>query len=68
MNMSPFRRVDNGTASFYKWSKETSEARTAADTFQKVHDPESREWNDKPRVPCKDWIVALIFSASFSRH
>lgn len=68
MNMSPFRRVDNGTASFYKWSKETSEAHTAVDTFQKVHDPESREWNDKPCVPCKDWIVALIFSSSFSRH
>ncbi|KAL3795817.1 hypothetical protein ACHAW5_004767 [Stephanodiscus triporus] len=51
MNISPFRRVDNGTAAFDTWSKETSEAHTAIDTFQKIHDPESREWNDKPCVP-----------------
>lgn len=51
MNMSPFRRVDNGTLAFDTWSKETIEAHTAIDTFQKIKDSESREWNDKPCVP-----------------
>ena len=49
--MSPFRRVDNGTLAFDTWSKETIEAHTAIDTFQKIKDSESREWNDKPCVP-----------------
>lgn len=53
MNMSPFRRVDNGTVAFDKWSMEKAEAHTAIDTFQKIHDPFRREWNDKPCVPCK---------------
>jgi hypothetical protein len=51
MNMSPFRRVDNGTVAFNKWSRETGEAYTVIDTFQKIHDPFKREWNDKPCVP-----------------
>mmetsp|Transcript_1324 Transcript_1324/g.2858 ORF Transcript_1324/g.2858 Transcript_1324/m.2858 type:complete len:850 (+) Transcript_1324:50-2599(+) len=51
MNISPFRRVDNGTVAFDTWSMETREAHTAVDTFQKIHDPEAREWNDKPCVP-----------------
>ena len=51
MNMSPFRRVDNGTVAFDKWSTETGEAHAAIDTFQKIHDPNKREWNDKPCVP-----------------
>lgn len=44
MNISPFRRIDNGTQPFYSWSTETAEAHAAVDTFHKVHDPESREW------------------------
>lgn len=51
MNISPFRRVDNGTVSFDPWSRESREAHAAFDTFHKIHDPESREWNDKPCVP-----------------
>ena len=51
MNMSPFRRVDNGTVAFTKWCRETGEAHTVIDTFQKIHDPFKREWNDKPCVP-----------------
>ena len=51
MNMSPFARVDNGTVKFDSWSKETSFAHTAIDTFVKVKDPEAREWNDKPCTP-----------------
>lgn len=50
VNMSPFARVDNGTVA-HRWSRETSEAFTAIDTFQKIRDPESREWNDKPCTP-----------------
>ena len=46
--MSPFRRVDNGTVTFDKWSTETAHAHTVIDTFMKIHDPEAREWNDKP--------------------
>jgi hypothetical protein len=53
MNMSPFRRVDNGTVAFDKWSMEKAEAHTAIDTFQKIRDPFRREWNDKPCVPCE---------------
>ena len=44
MNISPFRRIDNGTQPFYSWSTETAKAHAAVDTFHKVHDPESREW------------------------
>jgi hypothetical protein len=65
MNMSPFRRVDNGTLAFDKWSRETSEAHTAIDTFKKIHDPESREWNDKPCVPCKCVVACFIPSSVF---
>ena len=77
MNMSPFARVDNGTMAFDAWSRETSEAHTVIDTFQKIHDPESREWNDKPCVPyfngamcaktdkvCFLSIVLVIYSSS----
>ncbi len=51
--MSPFRPVYNGTSTtdWDKFSRETSEAHTIIDTFQKIHDPESREWNDKPCTP-----------------
>ena len=60
MNISPFRRMDNGTMAFDTWSKETSEAHTAVDTFQKIHDPTAREWNDKPCVPCEYVIVLAL--------
>ena len=48
---SSFLRIDNGTAAFDTWSQETSEAHTAIDTFHEIHDPESREWSDKPCTP-----------------
>ncbi len=51
MNISPFRRVDNGTAVYPKWDTHTNRAFTAKDAFDKVEDPESREWNDKPCTP-----------------
>jgi len=52
LNMSPFVRVDNGTLAPYdSWSKETAEAHAAIDTFHKIHDPECREWEDKPCKP-----------------
>ena len=57
MNISPFRRVDNGTIMFDAWSKETREAHAAIDTFHKIKDPESREWNDKPCEPGKNLIT-----------
>jgi len=60
MNMSPFRRVDNGTLAFDTWSEKTIEAGAAIDTFRKIHDPESREWNDKPCTPCKSLYFFLI--------
>ena len=50
VNVSPFRRVDNGT-SLISWSKEYVEAGVVIDTFQKIKDPESRIWNDKPCTP-----------------
>ena len=59
MNMSPFRRVDNGTIP-HSWTTETSEAYAAIDTFQKIHDAESREWNDKPCVPCKFSLLCAV--------
>ena len=51
MNISPFARIDNGTASYPKWDRHTSEAYLVMDTYNKVRDPESREWNDKPCTP-----------------
>jgi len=52
LNISPFRRTDNRTgAILYNWSKETKEGHAAIDTFHKIKDPESREWNDKPCEP-----------------
>eukprot|EP00970_Alexandrium_tamarense_P011802 scaffold2570_cov223-Alexandrium_tamarense.AAC.28 len=45
MNMSPFRRVDNGTVTHDTWSRETAEAHAGIDTFTKIKDPEAREWN-----------------------
>jgi len=51
MNLSPFSRVDNGTEIYPKWDEHTLEAWAARDTFYKIRDPESREWNDKPCEP-----------------
>ncbi len=54
LNISPFRRADNRTGAIpYNWSKETKEGHAAIDTFHKIKDPESREWNDKPCEPGK---------------
>lgn len=59
MNISPFRRVDNGTMTFDKWSTETTHAHTVVDTFMKIHDPEAREWNDKPCTPVSGLALGL---------
>ena len=50
VNMSPFHRVDNGTVP-YTWDEDYLAAGTVVDTFKKIHDPEAREWNDKPCTP-----------------
>lgn len=51
MNVSPFQRVDNGTAVYPKWDTHTNEAYSVMDAYIKVKDEESREWNDKPCTP-----------------
>lgn len=50
-NISPFRRIDNGTVSYPKWDKNTVEAFHIMDSHRKVKDYESREWYDKPCTP-----------------
>jgi len=51
-NVSPYKRVDNGTAAaFEKWDDITTKAYSALDAFHKVKDPESRQWEDKPCEP-----------------
>ncbi len=51
INISPYRRVDNGTESFPRWDKHSSEAFHVMDMHKKIEDNESREWNDKPCTP-----------------
>ena len=50
-NVSPYKRIDNGTAVYEKWDKKTTIAWSVLDAFHKVKDTESREWNDKPCTP-----------------
>jgi hypothetical protein len=50
-NISPLRRIDNGTVSYPKWDKNTVEAFHIMDSHRKVKDYESREWYDKPCTP-----------------
>ena len=51
MNISPFKRVDNGTRTHERWDIHTTEAHHVLDTHKKIEDLESREWNDKPCTP-----------------
>jgi hypothetical protein len=52
MNIPPFNKVGNGTASlYYDWDDHTTDAYAARDAYHKVRDVESREWNDKPCTP-----------------
>ena len=51
MNISPFKRVDNGTESYPKWDIHTTEAFQIMDSHHKVKDLESRVWYDKPCTP-----------------
>ena len=68
MNISPFRRVDNGTVSFDTWSTETTHAHAVIDTFMKVHDPEAREWNDKPCTPVSGIALSFFYLAEMLTH
>ena len=51
MNISPFKRVDNGTDTYPKWDSHKSEAFQIMDSHHKVRDLESRVWYDKPCTP-----------------
>lgn len=51
LNVSPYKRVDNGTVVYEKFDRNSDIAWSARDAFHKVKDPESREWNDKPCEP-----------------
>ena len=51
VNLAPFSRLDNGTATYDSWDPRMMEAWAAVDAFAKVKDPETREWNDKPCTP-----------------
>lgn len=52
MNIVPFNTVGNKTSPVYHdWDLNLSEAYAARDAHQKIKDPESREWNDKPCTP-----------------
>lgn len=50
-NISPYARVDNGTATYPSWDIHTTSAYCVKDAFYKVRDPENRLWNDKPCKP-----------------
>lgn len=51
INISPFRRIDNGTAVYGPNDITTIQAYKAIDAYNKIKDKESREWNDKPCTP-----------------
>ena len=51
VNLAPFSRVDNGTATHDEWDLHVKEAFGAVDAFYKIKDPDSRQWNDKPCEP-----------------
>ena len=51
VNLAPFSRVDNGTATYDEWDLHVKEAFAAVDAFYKIKDPDSRQWNDKPCEP-----------------
>jgi hypothetical protein len=50
-NISPYKRIDNGTLSYHMWDKNTVEAFHIMDAYRKVKDYQSREWYDKPCTP-----------------
>jgi hypothetical protein len=51
MNISPFKRVDNGTESYPTWDLHTTQAFHIMDSHHKVKDLTSRVWYDKPCTP-----------------
>lgn len=50
-NLSPFKRVDNGTVGYPKWDRNAIEAYHIMDAHEKLKDNESRTWYDKPCTP-----------------